>query len=136
MVDEQGPQGPFSVDLAGVLTGLTRAVTEADIGIYFDPNLTTLRPSVDDTGPTGLLIGKVELFVRLNNTGDGVTSNGKLLKLRRPTDLMDSRISPVTGERRIPSIGTDRDNIVTLSQSIPETFEVQSIAGSIEVEDI
>ena len=136
VVDDKGAQGPFTVSVVGEISGIQRAVSEADVGIYFDPNISTLRPSVDGTGPTGLLLGKVEMFVRLFNTGDGVKANGRVLKLRKPTDLMDERITPVTGEIKLPSNGTDRDATVTISQSIPESFEIDSIAGSLEVEDI
>lgn len=135
VVDVQGAQGPYSVDGTGVLSGIQHAVTEADIGLFYDANLTTLRPSIDGAGPTGLRLGKTEMYARLFNTGDGVEANGYKLKLRRSSDAMDSRITPYTGEVKIPSNGTDFNSFVTIKQTIPETFEVQSIAGSMEVED-
>jgi hypothetical protein len=135
VIDALGAQGPFTVG-SNQISGLARTVTEADIGINITPTMTTLRPALDGTGPTGLRLGNARLFVRLWNTGDGVVANGQLLKLRTPEDLMDSRIEPRTGEFEIPMVGYDRDLIVTLSQSIPETFEVQSIAGSVQIQDI
>lgn len=133
VVDVNGVQGPLRV-LSGTVT-FERAVSRADIGIRFEPEIRTLRPAIDGASPTGLVIGNTNLFIRLLETGDGVKANGKILKLRRPTDLMDTRIVPVTGDIEIPSIGHDRSAVVVVAQSIPETFYILSVAGTIDVEN-
>jgi hypothetical protein len=132
VIDEQGAQGPFIV--GGGQVSFVREVTEADVGVLFVPEIETLRPSIEGTSSTGLVIGSTNLFIRLRNTGAGVVANGKLLKRRGASELMDSRIEPLTGELEIPSLGHDRAATVNVKQSIPETFHILSIAGSIDFE--
>jgi len=135
VVDDMGSQGPLTVTGGGQVT-FQRPVTTADVGVHYKPLVTTLRPSVDGRGPTGLLIGNTNLFASFADTGDGINANGKLLKMRRPTDPMDGRITPFSGELEIPSLGTDRQAVVTITQDAPEAFNLLSVAGTLVIEDI
>ena len=132
-VDSTGIQGPYEV-IAGSVT-LDRAVTQADVGVGVTLEIETLRPAIEGQGATGLIIGDTNMFIRVRNTGDGVTARGKLLKLRKPTDPMDGHITPVNGEIEIPSVGFNRDITVNIQQAIPASFELQSIAGTIQYEN-
>lgn len=133
VVDSVGIQGPYTVT-AGQIT-IDRAVTNADVGVAFQVSIETLRPGIEGRGTTGLILGDTNMWARFRNTGDGITVRGKALKMRRPSDLMDSHITPVTGEKEIPSVGFDRDMTITIEQTIPAAFELQSIAGTLQYED-
>ena len=135
VVDAQGAQGPFSVSSEGRVS-FSRAVSEADVVVNFEPELTTLRPSLEGGSPTGLKLGNTNLFGSFVKTGEGVEANGKILKLRKPEDIMDGRITPFTGDVELPSVGFSRLETVTIKQTVPDTFNLLSIAGTVKVEDI
>jgi hypothetical protein len=122
----------------GAIT-LARAASDVVVGLHYETTVTPHRQDyVDDKGRT--TIGKkkqwAEVILRLYETGlSGVTLNGKSVPARAGSDPLGSATALVTGDVPAPLLGTDRDGILTIRQTLPLPFTLLAITGTLDVGD-
>jgi hypothetical protein len=129
---------PGKVVAAGKIT-LDRAASNVVVGLHYETTVTPQRPDfIDDKGRT--TIGKkkqwAEVILRLLDTGlSGVTVNGKALPARAGSDPLDTATALFTGDVSMTNLGTDRDGILTIRQTLPLPFTLLAITGTLDVGD-
>ncbi len=130
---------PGKVVSGGFVT-LDYAASEVVVGLHYESTVTPTRPDyVDDRGRT--TIGKKkqwrEVILRLKDTGlSGVTVNGKLSPARAGSDPLGSPPAMFTGDAVWPAnLGTDKDGILAVRQTLPLPFTLVAITGDLDVGD-
>lgn len=119
---------PQKVVSGGQVTGLTPALTRADIGLHFEPRLRTLRPSIE--GFQAVLKAMPSIFVRVKDTL-GIKVNGDSIPWRLPADPMDSNESLKTADVEVNNIDVERDFFIEITQPVPQPCEILMIEGTI-----
>jgi len=127
---------PGKVVSGGSIT-LSRAASDVVVGLHYESTVTPMQPDyLDDKGRT--TIGKKkqwqEVILRLFETGlSGVTINGKALPARSGSDPLNSATALFTGDVQTPKLGTDRNGILTIKQTLPLPFTLMAITGTLDV---
>jgi hypothetical protein len=118
---------------------LDRAATEAVVGLHYETTVEPQRPDfVDDKGRTTIGVKKQwqEVILRLYRTGlSGVTVNGKTVPARSGSDPLDTATALFTGDALLPILGTTRDGILTIKQTLPLPFTLLAITGTLDLGD-
>ncbi len=125
--------------VAGGQITLVKAASDVVVGLHYE---TTVEPEppdyIDDKGRNNVNAQKQwqEIILRLYRTGlSGVTINGKSVPARAGSDPLGSAPALYTGDIHPPNLGTTREGILTIKQTLPLPFTLLAIAGTLDVGD-
>lgn len=120
----------------GVITGLSPAVTTAEVGIPFASKIVTNRP--EQGSAIGTAQGAQKRFhqitVRLHESV-GCSINGDQLNFRSAEDPMTAPIPVFTGDKQITNLGWNKDGRVTIEQSQPLPLTLLAVIGELVVNE-
>lgn len=118
---------------------LARAASDVVVGLHYE---TTVEPEppdyIDYKGRNNINAPKQwsEVVLRLYRTGlSGVTINGKSVPARAGSDPLDTAPALFTGDIHPPNLGTTREGVLTIKQTLPLPFTLLAIAGTLDVGD-
>lgn len=129
----------FGLAVAGGKITLSTAASDVVVGLHYETTVEPQRPDfVDDRGNT--TIGKKkqwsEAILRLYQTGlSGVTVNGKTVPARAGSDPLGSPPAPFTGDVATPVLGSTKDGLLTIKQTLPLPLTLLAITGTLDVGD-
>lgn len=123
--------------VAGGKITLSKAASDVVVGLHYESTVEAERPDfIDDKGRTTIGMKKQwqEVILRLYQTGlSGITVNGKTFPARSGSDPLDTATALFTGDALMPSLGTTRDGILTVKQTLPLPFTLLAITGTLDV---
>jgi hypothetical protein len=115
---------------------LSRAVTEAIVGLNFESELIPNRPDfiTDKISTIGKKKHWAEIFLRLMNTA-GLEINGNEIPFRTGAAPLGSPPDLFTGDYPIPNLGVDANVDIIIKQKNPLPATVLCIGGTLDVGD-
>lgn len=110
--------------------------SDIEVGIGYDSYLETLKPEIKSQQNTIQASRKkwAEVYARIYETV-GIKINGEVIPFRSSLDLMDSGVTPFTGDKRIMNLGWGAEGVITIEQTLPLPATILSIFGSLETND-
>jgi hypothetical protein len=105
-----------------------------EVGLHYDSYLKTLKPEIKSDQGTIQSCKKKwsKLYVRLVDT-IGLILNGEIIPFRSSLDLMDTGLTPFTGDKEILNMGWEDDGVVTIEQKSPLPATILCIFGTLEI---
>jgi hypothetical protein len=125
-----GAPQPNKTVVSGQITGLSPAVTRAEVGLSFTPTVEPLRPVVEGIPLGGLKASHVDTFVAVQDT-IGLTVNGDDLSERFPPALMDSPPPLFTGDIAYEQSVWDPNCPLVLTQPQPLPWTILGVYRTI-----
>ena len=123
---------------SGAIT-LDAAVTEAEVGINFQPKIEILEPEILFKSGTSLGQQKAwhEVFLRVKDTAvQPITVNGDILQGLNPDDIMGTAPAVQTGDIKVNVPSAWSENLaLEIIRTLPGPMTILAIHGKIQVND-
>lgn len=116
---------------------LEEAASEIEVGLHYDSEAVTMRPTIQGANIEGLARNWTSLFARLQDTIGG-TINTELIQYPPPT--LSGQLELFSGDVKVTPPGYegddfDLDGAITIKQTQPYPMTVLSLFGTLKVAD-